>query len=176
MPTPDIQLVIPADPESLEITRGIFREYVGSLNIDQRFQDIEEELAALPGEYAPPHGHVLLAFVDGELAGCGALRALTDVDYANSCEMKRLYVRPAFRRFGLGRQLAEAILDAARMAGYHNVLLDTLNDMESARALYAELGFVDIPPYYYNPLSGAHYLKVDLEPGFHCATSARHVY
>jgi GNAT superfamily N-acetyltransferase len=163
MPTPDIQLVIPADPASLEITRGIFREYVGSLNIDQRFQDIEEELAALPGEYAPPHGHLLLAFVDGELAGCGALRALTDVDYANSCEMKRLYVRPAFRRFGLGRLLAQALFDEARSVGYSTMLLDTLDDMGAARGLYASLGFEEIAPYYYSPIAGSHYLKADLD-------------
>jgi GNAT superfamily N-acetyltransferase len=163
MPTPDIQIVIPADPESLEITRGIFREYVGSLDIDQRFQDIEEELAALPGEYAPPHGHLLLAFVDGELAGCGALRALTDVDYANSCEMKRLYVRPAFRRFGLGRLLAQALFDEARSVGYSTMLLDTLDDMGAARGLYASLGFEEIAPYYYSPIAGSHYLKADLD-------------
>jgi putative acetyltransferase len=90
------------------------------------------------------------------------LRPLHAVDYANAAEMKRLYVRPPFRRFGLGRQLAEAVLDAARAAGYHCVLLDTLDDMESARALYADLGFVEIPPYYHNPIAGAHYLKVDL--------------
>ncbi len=163
MPTPDIQLVISADAESLEITRGIFREYVGSLNIDQRFQDIEQELAALPGEYAPPHGHLLLAFVDGELAGCGALRALTDVDYANSCEMKRLYVRPAFRRFGLGRLLAQALFDEARSVGYSTMLLDTLDDMGAARGLYASLGFEEIPPYYYSAIAGSHYLKADLD-------------
>ena len=163
MPTPDIQLVISADAESLEITRGIFREYVGSLNIDQRFQDIEQELAALPGEYAPPHGHLLLAFVDGELAGCGALRALTDVDYANSCEMKRLYVRPAFRRFGLGRLLAQALFDEARSVGYSTMLLDTLDDMGAARGLYASLGFEEIPPYYYSPIAGSHYLKAELD-------------
>ena len=162
MPTPDIQLVIPVDAESLEITRGIFREYVGSLDIDQRFQDIEEELAALPGEYAPPHGHLLLAFVDGELAGCGALRALTDVDYANSCEMKRLYVRPAFRRFGLGRLLAQALFDEARSVGYSTMLLDTLDDMGAARGLYASLGFEEIAPYYYSPIAGSHYLKAEL--------------
>jgi GNAT superfamily N-acetyltransferase len=76
--------------------------------------------------------------------------------------MKRLYVRKAFRGFGLGRQLAEAILDAARQAGYACVLLDTLDGLESARALYAELGFVEIPPYYHNPIAGSHYLKADI--------------
>ena len=98
----------------------------------------------------------------GEVAGCCALRPLDNVDYANAAEMKRLYVRPAFRGFGLGRQLAEDILDAARMGGYDSVLLDTLSDMESARALYEDLGFAEIPPYYHNPLEGAHYLKADL--------------
>ena len=83
-------------------------------------------------------------------------------DYANACEMKRLYVRKAYRRLGLGRQLAEAVLDAARVAGYHHLLLDTLSDMESARALYADLGFEEISPYYHNPIAGAHYLKMSL--------------
>lgn len=132
------------------------------LGVDLCFQNFDAELAGLPGEYGEPRGALLLALVDGEIAGCCGLRGLDSVDYPNAAEMKRLYVRKAFRRFGLGRQLVEAVLDAARMAGYHCVLLDTLNDMESARALYAELGFVDIPPYYYNPVSGAHYLKVDL--------------
>ena len=102
---------------------------------------------------------------DGTLAhvaGCCALRPLDSADYANAAEMKRLYVRPGFRGLGLGRQLAEAILDAARSAGYGCVLLDTLDDMESARALYEDLGFAEVPPYYHNPVAGAHYLKVDL--------------
>jgi GNAT superfamily N-acetyltransferase len=162
MPTPDIQLVIPGDAQSLEITRGIFREYVGSLNIDLQFQNIEDELARLPGEYAAPEGHLLLAFVDEELAGCGALRRITDVDYPNACEMKRLYVRPAFRRFGLGRLLAQALFDEARSLGYSTMLLDTLDGMEAARGLYESLGFEEIPPYYYSPIADSHYLKADL--------------
>jgi ribosomal protein S18 acetylase RimI-like enzyme len=105
---------------------------------------------------------LLLAWVEGELAGCCALRPIDDVDVANAAEMKRLYVRPAFRRFGLGRLLAEAVLDAARQMGYSSVLLDTLDDMEAARALYEELGFVEVPPYYHNPIAGSHYLRVDL--------------
>ncbi len=100
--------------------------------------------------------------MDGELAGCCALRPLDAADYPNAAEMKRLYVRKAFRGFGLGRQLAEAMLDAARQGGYACVLLDTLDDMEAARALYEDLGFEEIPPYYHNPIPGAHYLKVDL--------------
>jgi ribosomal protein S18 acetylase RimI-like enzyme len=104
----------------------------------------------------------MLAHVDGQLAGCGAFRPLADVDYANACEMKRLYVRPAFRCLGLGRLIAQALIDRAVQAGHSVMLLDTLDDMEAARGLYAALGFVEIPPYYFNPLSGAHYLKVEL--------------
>ena len=116
----------------------------------------------MPGDYVPPAGHLLLAYVDSELAGCGALRAFPDCDYANACEMKRLYVRPAYRRYGLGRALAQALLDEARRVGYSAMLLDTLDDMEAARELYASLGFEEVPPYYFNPLPGAHYLKAEL--------------
>lgn len=162
VPRPHIQFLTPNSPELLATTRQIFTEYATQLGIDLCFQNFDAELAGLPGEYSEPRGALLLALVDGEVAGCCGLRALDSVDYPNAAEMKRLYVRKAFRRFGLGRQMVEAMLDAARMAGYHSVLLDTLSDMESARALYAELGFLDIPPYYHNPVSGAHYLKVDL--------------
>ena len=140
----------------------LFREYANSLDVDLNFQNFEDELRDLPGEYAAPHGALLLAVMDGAFAGCCAVRPLHAVDYANACEMKRLYVRPQYRGLGLGRQLSEAILDAATASGFDCILLDTLDDMESARALYQELGFTDIPPYYYNPLPGAHYLKADL--------------
>jgi len=163
MPPSDIRLVVPSDDQLIDVTRGIFREYARSLGIDLCFQDFDAELAGLPGPYAPPHGHLLLALVDGELAGCGAFRRLVDVDYANACEMKRLYVRPAFRRFGLGRLLAQALFDEARHAGYSTVLHDTLDGMEAARGLYSSLGFVEIPPYYYSPIAGSHYLKADLD-------------
>lgn len=159
---PSVELVSPTSPTLLEATREIFREYADGLGIDLCFQSFDEELANLPGEYAGPRGSLLLAMVDGELAGCCALRPLDTADYPNASEMKRLYVRRAFRGFGLGRLLAEATLDAARLAGYSSVLLDTLDDMETARALYEELGFASIPPYYFNPIPGAHYLKADL--------------
>ncbi len=142
--------------------REIFEEYAAGLGVALDFQDFDAELAGLPGDYAQPRGALLLALIEGQVAGCCALRPLDTVDYPNAAEMKRLYVRKPFRRFGLGRQLAEAILDAARAAGYHSVLLDTLDDMEAARQLYAELGFEEIAPYYHNPLPGAHYLKADL--------------
>lgn len=149
-------------PQDLDIVRQIFQEYADSTGIDLEFQNFAAELAMLPGDYAPPRGQLMLATVDGALAGCCALRPLDNSDYPNAAEMKRLYVRRAFRGFGLGRELTEATLDHARQAGYHCVLLDTLDDMEAARALYTELGFEEIPPYYFNPIAGAHYLKVDL--------------
>jgi len=159
---PSIELLTPATPALLDEVRAIFREYANSLDIDLCFQDFEAELASLPGEYTAPQGALLLATVDGEVAGCGALRPLPGCDYANACEMKRLYVRPAFRRFGLGRLLAQALLDRGLQAGYSAMLLDTLDDMEAARGLYASLGFEEIPPYYFNPIPGAHYLKAVL--------------
>jgi ribosomal protein S18 acetylase RimI-like enzyme len=160
-PFPLVQLTTPTDRE-LDEVRAIFREYAEGLGVDLCFQNFQQELADLPGEYAPPRGMLLVARVDGALAGCCALRPLDSSDYPNAAEMKRLYVRKAFRGFGLGRQLAEAVLDGARRAGYDTVLLDTLDDMEAARALYDDLGFEDIPPYYHNPIAGAHYLKADL--------------
>lgn len=162
MSSPELRLQTPDSPALLDATREIFREYAEGLGVDLCFQNFEAELAALPGEYAAPQGALLLAFVDDELAGCGAFRPLPDADYANACEMKRLYVRRAFRRFGLGRLLAQALMDRATEAGYSAMLLDTLDDMEAARGLYGSLGFEDIPPYYYNPIPGAHYLKVAL--------------
>jgi len=160
--TPKIELTAPASSQDIEALRIIFREYAEGLGVDLAFQGFEAELADLPGEYASPRGGLLLATVDGALAGCCALRPLDAADYPNAAEMKRLYVRRAFRGFGLGRLLAEAMLDVARQAGYACVLLDTLDDMEAARALYDDLGFVDIPPYYHNPIAGAHYLKADI--------------
>jgi putative acetyltransferase len=158
----NIQLVTPTSADDLVATSCVFREYAVSLGFDLCFQDFEGEITNLPGDYAQPRGALLLAKVNDAIAGCCALRPLDSSDYVNAAEMKRLYVRPAFRGLGLGRQLAAAILDAALMAGYDSVLLDTLDDMEIARAMYEELGFKEIPPYYHNPLAGAHYLKVDL--------------
>lgn len=162
MPAPDIRLLPPDSPAALDAARALFREYADGLGIDLCFQNFEAELDGLPGDYAAPQGRLLLAWVDGELAGCGAFRPLPDTDYVNACEMKRLYVRRAFRRFGLGRHLAQALIDGALQAGYSAMLLDTLDDMEAARGLYATLGFEEVPPYYFNPIPGAHYLKVDL--------------
>ncbi len=152
----------PATPEQLDALRMLLREYAQSLEVDLCFQGFEDELQQLPGPYAPPRGMLMTYHVEGRLAGCCALRPLDNVDYPNASEMKRLYVRPEFRGMGLGRVLAEATLDAARQAGYTCVLLDTLSDMETARALYTDLGFEEIPPYYHNPIAGAHYLMARL--------------
>jgi ribosomal protein S18 acetylase RimI-like enzyme len=157
---PLIELVQPSTPAELSLIAELFREYVNSLGLDLSFQNFDEELEALPGLYAPPRGALLLALADGQVAGCCALRPLDEADEPNASEMKRLYVRPAFRRFGLGRQLAEATLDVGRRLGYAAVLLDTLDDMEAARTLYEDLGFEEVPPYYHNPIAGAHYLRV----------------
>lgn len=161
-PNPEVELSTPTTPQDFAMLRVVFMEYAEGLGIDLTFQGFEEELQQLPGDYAEPRGALQVAWLNGEIAGCCALRALDNVDYPNASEMKRLYVRPSFRRLGLGRQLAECILDKARAAGYDCVLLDTLNNMESARALYQDLNFEDIPPYYFNPVEGAHYLRVKL--------------
>ena len=159
---PTVTLTVASQPEDLAAAATLFQEYADSLGIDLRFQGFEAELSTLPGEYSPPRGCLLLAWVGDALAGCCALRPLDNCDYPNAGEMKRLYVRKAFRGLGLGRQLVEAMLDTARQAGYDHVLLDTLDDMEAARTLYEELGFESIEPYYHNPLPGAHYLKAAL--------------
>jgi putative acetyltransferase len=166
--TPQIplaELVVPTHPEEIEAARSLIREYAQGLGVDLCFQNLDEEIATLPGEYAAPRGALFVAMIDGKPAGCVALRPLDSADYPNAGEMKRLYVRDHYRGSGLGRELAQAALDAAIEAGYSCVLLDTLDDMEAARGLYEELGFHEIPPYYHNPIAGAHYLKCDLDVG-----------
>jgi ribosomal protein S18 acetylase RimI-like enzyme len=162
---PVAELTTPVHPAEIETLRVLMREYAMALGVDLCFQNFEQELGHLPGEYAPPRGALFLASIAGNPAGCVALRPMDSADYPNAAEMKRLYVRDHYRGSGLGRELAEAALDAAREAGYTSVLLDTLDDMEAARGLYEDLGFHEIPPYYHNPIPGAHYLKCDLDGG-----------
>jgi putative acetyltransferase len=145
------------DPPAVT-ARPLLREYADSLGFALDFQDFERELAELPGAYAPPGGMLLLARVDGEDAGCVALRPLD----AETCEMKRLYVRPAYRGLGVGRLLAEAIVAEARTRGYASMRLDTVPGMEAAQALYAELGFAETAPYTANPVPGARFLELEL--------------
>ncbi|MDD2843323.1 MAG: GNAT family N-acetyltransferase [Rhodoferax sp.] len=157
-----IQIQALSEPSELAELRALLTEYARSLNIDLCFQNFEAELTALPGDYTPPRGTLMLARARNELVGCCALRPLDTVDYPNACEMKRLYVRPALRGSGIGRRLAEAVMEAAQQAGYATMLLDTLSEMETARAMYQDLGFTEVPPYYYNPIEGAHYLMARL--------------
>ena len=163
IPTPlPVQLCVPDSLPALDATRLIFQEYAASLAVPECLTGFDEELIALPGDYAAPRGQLLVAMAGGALLACCALRPLDTVDYSNACEIRRLYVRPAHRGLGLGRRLTEAQMDFARMQGYSCMLLDTLSAMEAARALYEDLGFEEIPPYYFYPIAGAHYLKVEL--------------
>jgi GNAT superfamily N-acetyltransferase len=159
---PRIEIAAVVALNDMDLVRELFLEYQTDIGIDLCFQGFQEELAGLPGDYRSPLGGLFLAFVDGVAAGCCAFRPLPDSDYTNACEMKRLFVRRAYRGFGLGRLLVDQILLQAKQAGYDNMLLDTLRDMEAARALYQEVGFEEVAPYYHNPLPGAHYLRVML--------------
>ncbi|MEO8587376.1 MAG: GNAT family N-acetyltransferase [Acidobacteriota bacterium] len=142
------------------VARDLFVEYQKSLGISLCFQNFDEELASLPGAYAPPDGRLLLAFSGGEPAGCVALRKIG----GDFCEMKRLWVRPAFRGSGLGRRLAEALLLEARAIGYRAIRLDTLPSMKAAQVLYLSLGFLDIPPYNDHPIEGTRFMEAILPP------------
>lgn len=146
------------DPASIEAARALFEEYQQALGVDLSFQGFATELETLPGEYAPPRGRLLLARADGAVVGCVAMRPLT----SETCEMKRLYVRPQARAAGLGRQLAERVIAEARAIGYRRMCLDTLPTMAGAQRLYESLGFKNIPAYRHNPIAGTRFLGLDL--------------
>jgi ribosomal protein S18 acetylase RimI-like enzyme len=145
-------------PQDRAIVETLFREYVSALGEDISFQNVDDELAGLPGKYARPGGVVLIAWDGTDAAGAVAYR----MSEPAVCEMKRLYVRPAFRGAGLGRELAQELIEAARASGYRTMLLDTLASMNAARALYRDLGFVPVAPYYDNPLPDVMYMALDL--------------
>jgi GNAT superfamily N-acetyltransferase len=145
--------------DEIELARILFREYEAAIGIDLCFQNFDDEVAGLPGAYAPPDGRLLFARRDHDVVGCIALRRLDD----ETCEMKRLFVRPSGRGLGLGRQLAERLIAEARTPGYKRMRLDTLTGvMDHAIALYRELGFTEIEPYYHNPYSGTLFMEVSL--------------
>ena len=152
-------IIVPAhSTEQIEMMRHLFREYEKELNVDLCFQGFDDELKDLPGKYGPPDGALLLAMEDQQAIGCVALRRISPMD----AEMKRLYVQPSHRHLGLGRVLAQRIVERARELGYRRMVLDTLDTMHGAQVLYRSLGFVDIDAYYDNPLPGALYFAKDL--------------
>ena len=166
--------IVPADnPIRIAAVRELFQEYAASLSFNLCFQSFEEELARLPGEYAPWSGMLLLGLVDDEAAGCVAMHRLEGAMagahgdlYGGSdvCEMKRLYVRPEFRGCGLGHKLIDAILKCAAGIGYRRMRLDTIpSEMSSAVEMYRKLGFAEIEPYRTNPIPGAKYMELDLK-------------
>jgi ribosomal protein S18 acetylase RimI-like enzyme len=151
-----------ASPGQYRAAAEVLLEYASTLPSALFQAELNREAAHLPGDYAAPRGALLLAWVDDLLAGCCAMRPLDDSDHMGAVEMRRLFVRPAFRGLGLGKTLAETALDFARVQGYDCVLLDTLDTQEAARQLYEELDFYEIDPFYNSPIPGAHYLKREL--------------
>jgi putative acetyltransferase len=145
--------------DSMDDAKTLFGEYAGSLGYDLCFQSFEEELRTLPGRYALPEGRLYVAYVDNMAAGCVALRPLNN----NLCEMKRLYIRPAYRGSGFGEKLVRQIISDATTVGYDRIVLDTLETMKAAIHLYSKMGFRAIAPYYQNPLPGVVYLGLDLK-------------
>lgn len=154
-----MKLLLAKSESDIKEARTLFEEYAAWLGINLCFQNFDQELAALPGEYGPPDGRLLLAFEDDHLAGCIALRKIR----ATTCEMKRLFLRPEFRGRGLGRVLVERIIEEARQIGYTQMCLDTLpGRMDQAIALYKSIGFKEIEPYYNNPVAGATFMELRL--------------
>lgn len=144
--------------EHVQQARSLFEEYTDSLGVDLSFQNFADELARLPGEYAPPSGCLMLAVHQGQAVGCIALRKISD----DICEMKRLFVRAGYRGHGFGRMLVQMIIGEARRLGYKQMRLDTLSSMIEARTLYRSFGFREIESYRYNPIPGTSFMQLAL--------------
>jgi len=158
MAPPEIVLCQADSPELVATARALFHEYAEAIGTDLEYQGFAAELAALPAPYTPPNGALLVAHAGSNIAGCVGLRPL------DGCtgEMKRLYVRPEYRSWGLGKHLVEAVIHSARQAGYIELRLDTLATMTSAQTLYLRLGFVEIPPYNNAHLPGTRFFAIKL--------------
>lgn len=154
------KLLRPEKLREFDMVRRLFNRYAASLDFDLDFQDFDDEMRRLPGDYAPPGGCLILAVLKKEPVGCVALRRIDDA----ICEMKRLYTVPSLRGTGVGRLLVESVIDAARNMGYNKMRLDTVPSMKSARRLYSSVGFEKIGPYRYNPIAGATYMELDIVP------------
>lgn len=155
----EVRIIEALDAAAYVSVRELLAEYAAWLNIESENPLLEQERSRLPGDYAPPDGLILLAYVDGELAGCAALRALEP----GICEMKRLWVRGEYRRDGVGRTLGIALIERARRRGYRRMRLDTLARMIAARRLYESLGFREIPPYNASTIPDSLYLEIELK-------------
>lgn len=159
MGNPRLTLRQAESPAQIAQARELFLEYADSLGFSLCFQSFDQELAALPGDYSPPDGRLLIAEYRGQLAGCVALHKLEP----EICEMKRLYLRPQLRGRGVGRAIAETVIAEARLIGYRKMRLDTVEPvMPNAVAMYRRLGFVEIEPYRANPIAGALYMELGL--------------
>ncbi len=153
-----VRIIHATTDEKIAHAKKLCREYAESLDIDLSFQNFENELEKFPKEYSPPEGRLLLARSTKKYVGCVALRKITD----ETCEMKRLYVKPPFRGKGIGKTLAKAVIKEARIIGYTRMRLDTLPWMKKAISLYTSLGFKPIEPYYPNPIEGSVFMELSL--------------
>ncbi len=158
MPDNEIEVMPAYGPDLVAVTHELFLEYADAIGVDLEYQGFAAELAGLPSPYNPPHGAIFVARVGNDAAGCVAVRRLDD----HSAEMKRLYVRPGYRQYGLGRRLIEAAILAARQVGYRELKLDTLPSMVSAQNLYRALGFTEIQPYNSSHLPGTRFYALPL--------------
>ncbi|MCL4539848.1 MAG: GNAT family N-acetyltransferase [Bacteroidetes bacterium] len=156
---PRLEIVGPHSPSLIEKAKGLFIEYADSLDFSLCFQDFEEEVSGLPGVYSLPSGRLIIAYVGEEAVGCVAMREIDD----ETCEMKRLYVRPGHRAKGIGRDLASRIIHEARETGYARMRLDTVSSMKEAISLYRSLGFKEIAQYRPNPIAGALFMELSLK-------------